>query len=59
MSRFRWVIARTLGRDGLREDGMGGFRVLYDSYTFRNNMRRRRIGRKSAIVQVWTVRIGS
>ena len=50
MSRFLWVIPRTLGRDGFRVEGGGGFNVLYESYTFRNSISSRRIGTKRGMV---------
>ena len=51
MSLFRCVIPRTLGRDGLRAEGGGDFNVLYESYTFRNSIRSRRMGTKSAMTK--------
>lgn len=50
MSRFLWVIALTLGRVGSLTEGCGGFKVLYESYTFRKSIMSLRAGTNMAMV---------
>ena len=50
MSRFLWVIALRLGRVGSLTEGGGGFKVLYESYTFRKSIVSLRAGTNMAMV---------
>jgi hypothetical protein len=52
ISRFLCDEARTLGFPPFRLDGGGGFKVLYDSQTFKNTMATRRTGTNRPIIMV-------